>query len=78
MFAFVSIFRGGKFGAYGEPEIVKTMSDKTENGVRTLDIKWNTFTPGGSTLAKRSVVRTTYNTHTYTHNNKYTHTHIHM
>jgi len=48
--------RGGKFGAYGEPEVVKTVSDKTQNGVRTLDIKWNTFTPGGTTLAKRSVV----------------------
>lgn len=32
------------------------MSDKTADGVRTLDIKWNTFTPGGTTLAKRSIV----------------------
>jgi len=23
---------------------------------RTLDVKWNTFTPGGSTLAKRSII----------------------
>ena len=49
--------RGGKFGAYGAPEDVKAVSDKTANGVRTLDIKWNTFTPGGSTLAKRSIVQ---------------------
>jgi len=52
-----SIFsRGGKFGAYGAPEDVKAVEDKTENGVRTLSVKWNTFTPGGSTLAKRSIV----------------------
>jgi hypothetical protein len=52
----VCVCRGGKFGAYGAPEDVKTVSDTIANGVRTLDVKWNTFTPGGSTLAKRSIV----------------------
>ena len=48
--------RGGKFGAYGAPEDVKALKDVTSNGVRTIEVKWNTFTPGGNTLAKRSVI----------------------
>lgn len=49
--------RGGKFGAYGAPEDVKFVEDKTEGGKRTLVVKWQTFTPGGSTLSKRSLIQ---------------------
>lgn len=48
--------RGGKFGAYGEPADVKPVADSTTNGVRMIEVKWSTFTPGGSTLAKRSII----------------------
>lgn len=37
-----SVFnRGGKFGAFGAPEDVKFTYDKTDKGVRLIDVKFN-------------------------------------
>ena len=52
-----SVFnRGGKFGAFGAPEDVKFVKDKIENGVRLIDVKFNAFSPGGTTIARKGIL----------------------
>ncbi|KAJ1492684.1 hypothetical protein T484DRAFT_1742376 [Baffinella frigidus] len=48
--------RAGKFGAYGAPEDIKFVKDKVAEDTRTLDVKFNTFTPGGTTVAKQCIL----------------------
>lgn len=52
-----SVFnRGGKFGAFGAPEDIKFTKDKVENGVRLIDVKFNAFSPGGTTIARKGIL----------------------